>query len=110
MALHKSYFSKNNTIVKDSEVNTAKNPVTKLFYGGGYTSLNTTGGTITTSSKFSRFIFDLDLQDLKRKYADGTIELAGGCGNSATTHTLRMVNTSSFDTELLNTETASAKM
>ena len=110
MALHKSYFSKNNTLVKDSEVNTAKNPVTELFYGGGYTSINASGGTISTSSKFSRFIFDLDLQDLKRKYYDGTIVLAGGCGNSATTHTLRMVNTSFFDTELLNTETASARM
>ena len=63
MALHKSYFSKNNTIVKGSDVNTAKNPVTELFYGGGYTSINASGGTISTSSKFSRFIFDLDLQE-----------------------------------------------
>ena len=33
MSIHRSYFSKNNTIIANSYVNTAKNPVTQLFYG-----------------------------------------------------------------------------
>ena len=31
MSIHKSYFTKNNTILSDSPVNTAKNPVTELL-------------------------------------------------------------------------------
>ena len=33
MSIHRSYFKKNNTIIAKSYVNTAKNPVTQLFYG-----------------------------------------------------------------------------
>ena len=36
MSTHKSYFSKNNTVLHESTVNTAKNPVTEIFYGGGF--------------------------------------------------------------------------
>jgi len=37
MSIHRSYFNKNNTIVASSEVNTARNPVTQLFYGKNIT-------------------------------------------------------------------------
>lgn len=125
MSNHKSYFSKNNTLICFSETNTAKNPVTEIFYGGRAsryicqptgistdTCLNENGVAITghtrirINNSFSRFIFDLDITDLKEKVEDKSIILSGGCGNSATTHTLRMVNTSFFDEELLNTLTA----
>ena len=43
MSIHRSYFNKNNTIVACSDVNTARNPVTQLFYGK-----NTTRGCIRT--------------------------------------------------------------
>ena len=124
MSTHKSYFKKNNTLICFSNTNTAKNPVTEIFYGGtasryictptgigADTCLNEDGVVITghtrirINNSFSRFIFDLDVTDLQEKVADSTIILSGGCGNSATTHTLRMVNTSFFDEELLNTIT-----
>lgn len=125
MSLHKSYFSKNNTLLSNSHTNTAKNPVTEIYYGGqnsrytcvptnftGDTCLNEQGKTVTgftrtrVNNSFSRFLFDLNLSDLIEKYEDKTINLAGGCLNSAATHTLRMVNTSTFDKELLNTTTS----
>ena len=125
MSNHKSYFSKNNTLICFSETNTAKNPVTEIFYGGEASrficiptgiptdscinqyGVSHTGQTrIRINNSFSRFIFDLDITDLQEKVDNKTIILSGGCGNSATTHTLRMVNTSFFDEELLNTKTA----
>ena len=33
MSIFRSYFSKNNTIIANSKTNTAKNPVTQIFYG-----------------------------------------------------------------------------
>ena len=30
----RTYFDKNNTIIKNSNINTGLNPVTELFYGG----------------------------------------------------------------------------
>ena len=125
MSTHKSYFSKNNTLISNSEVNTAKNPVTEIFYGGGvsrYVCVETNNSTDSCiddngvsitgytrqriNNSFSRFIFDLDLTDLKEKYNNKTINLTGSCLNTGATHILRMVNTSTFDTALLNTTTA----
>ena len=126
MSTHKSYFSKNNTILHESTVNTAKNPVTEIFYGGGFyekdcvptgltgdTCISKTGEVLTGYTRqtvfrnSSRFIFDLDLKDLKTKIADGRINLTGSGGT--TSHKLRMTNTSFFDDRLLNTKTAKAK-
>ena len=36
MSYYRSYFSKNNTIIENSRVNTAKNPTTEIYYGDGY--------------------------------------------------------------------------
>jgi len=95
MSINNSYFSRNNTIILNSFVNTGRNPVTELFYGS---TVN-----LTYPNGYSRFIFDLDLGLLIEKYTDGTITTS--C-NDSVTHTLRMVNTSSFNQELLNTETS----
>ena len=107
--IHRSYFSKNNTILANSQVNTAKNPVTQLFYGKNVTKTcrftgladNTcngvTGFTKNLDTGFSRFIFDLDLVDLKQKVTSCCIPSV-----SDLTHTLKMTNTSSFDDTLMN--------
>ena len=72
MSYFRSYFDKNNTIIKNKKVNTAKNPTTEIFYGSG----------------FSKFLFRVDLDDLKSKITDGTYVL-----DNNTKHTLHMTNT-----------------
>jgi hypothetical protein len=99
MSINNSYFSKNNTLISNSFTNTGRNPVTELFFG--------TTATSQYPSGFSRFIFNLDLSLLLEKIADGTIST--GCTNNIT-HTLRMVNTSTFDIELLNTSTSQGRI
>lgn len=72
MSYFRSYFEKNNTIIKDSLVNTAKNPTTEIFYGTG----------------FSKFIFKIDLTDLQNKIDSGDLVI-----DSNTKHYLKMTNT-----------------
>lgn len=72
MSYYRSYFRKNNTIISDSLINTAKNPTTEIFYGDGY----------------SKFIFQVDLSSLQSKITNGDLVL-----NSDTKHYLRMTNT-----------------
>ena len=72
MSYFRSYFEKNNTIIKNSSVNTAKNPTTEIFYGSG----------------FSKFIFKVDLTDLKSKINNGELVI-----DDNTKHTLKMTNT-----------------
>ncbi len=90
MSVHFSYFNKNNTLINGSYTNTGRNPVTQLYFGSPNDTLNPVG--------FTRFIFNLDLSSLQSKISSGTINTS-----NPMTHTLRMTNTSSFDTELLNT-------
>jgi len=73
MSYFRSYFEKNNTIIKNSQVNTSKNPTTEIFYG----------------SAISRFLFKIDLTDLKLKYTSGEINVTG----NTTTHKLHLTNT-----------------
>jgi len=54
MCIFRSYFEKNNTIISNSEINTAKNQVTDIFYGDN-------------SSIYSRYIFKIDLSNLINK-------------------------------------------
>jgi hypothetical protein len=72
MSYFRSYFEKNNTIVKNSQVNTAKNPTTDIFYG----------------KSFSKFIFKLDFTDLQNKIDNGDLVI-----NNNTKHYLKMTNT-----------------
>jgi hypothetical protein len=98
MSINNSFFSRNNTIINNSFVNTGRNPVTELFYG----SVISTQYPIN----YSRFIFDLNLDLLKEKVADGTITTT--C-TDIIKHTLKMVNTSTFN-DLLNTTTSQSRM
>jgi hypothetical protein len=72
MSYFRSYFEKNNTIIKDSNVNTAKNPTTELYYGDG----------------FSKYIFKVDFTDLQTKIDNGDLII-----NEFTKHYLNLTNT-----------------
>jgi hypothetical protein len=97
MSIHRSYFSKNNTLIYSSYVNTARNPVMQLNFGATENQISQQG--------FTRFIFDLDLTDLQTKISSGIISTA--C--TLMSHSLRMTNTSSFDTELINSTTSEGR-
>jgi hypothetical protein len=99
MSINNSYFSRNNTIISNSDTNTGRNPVTELFFGELASS--------TFPNGYSRFIFNLDLSLLLEKVNDGTINL--NCSGNGIKHTLRMVNTTSFNTDLLNTTTSQSR-
>jgi hypothetical protein len=99
MSINNSYFSKNNTLISNSLTNTGRNPVTEIFYGSLATSQYPNG--------YSRFIFDLDLSLLQEKVSDGTISTT--C-NDTMSHTLRMINTSTFNLETLNTTTSQGRL
>jgi hypothetical protein len=83
MSYFRSYFEKNNTILKDSQVNTAKNPNTELIYG----------------STFSKFLFKVDFTELKNRVESGYLVVTTG-----TTHTLHITNTIFGDETLLRQE------
>jgi len=98
MSILKSYFSRNNTIISNSFVNTGRNPVTEIFFGNG--------ADLQFPNQYSRFIFDLDLTLLVENYQNGTISTT--CPDNVT-HTLRMVNTAFFNDEL-NERTSQLRM
>jgi len=85
MGILRTYFSKDTTLVRNSSVNTGRNPVTELFYAGS-TNINNT--------KYSRYIFDIDFTDIINKVNNKEISISG------LTHTIKMTNTSCFDKEL----------
>lgn len=72
---YRTYFDKNNTIISNSYTNTAHNPVTELMCG----------------SIYSRFLFGIDFNELKKKYETKELNL------EKVTHTLKIKNTSNFD-------------
>jgi hypothetical protein len=82
----KTYFDKNNTIALNDYTNTGRNPIAELFYGGS-------DGTNT----YSRYLFHFDETRLKSLYTGGTFT-----DLTKLKHTLKLTNTSSFDTSLLN--------
>ena len=55
----RTYFDKDNVIVKDSSVNLGKNPIVSLYYGGTY-----------GNSTYSRYIFHFPVEKLKQLYDD----------------------------------------
>jgi hypothetical protein len=91
MSTHRSYFSKNNTLIAESLANTGRNPVIDLYFGSALNTIAPAG--------FTRFIFDLDLIPLLEKIVSGVISTE--CSNSMT-HTLNLTNTIRFDDDLLN--------
>jgi hypothetical protein len=92
MSIYQSFVSKNNTIISNSHTNTGRNPVMELNFGSS--------DYIVPNYGFTRYIFDIDLSLLLENIQSGVIST--GC-TTEMTHTLKMINTSSFDNELLNT-------
>jgi hypothetical protein len=82
----KTYFDKANTIVNNLNVNTGLNPVSELFYGGP-----------VGEQSYSRLLFHFDETRIKALYTGGTFT-----DLTKLKHTLRLTNTASFDTGLLN--------
>ena len=60
MSTFRSYFLKNDTLIGHNLTNNSQNPVTEVSYG-------------TFNKQVSRFIFDIDFDDIKAKIADGSI-------------------------------------
>lgn len=89
----RSYFDKNNTLIRNNLTNTGRNPITELFHGGDIYDL-----------EYSRFIFHFDETRLRNLYSGGTFP-----DITKMNHTLKMTNTSCFDLELLNGETCDGK-
>lgn len=75
MGIYRTYFDKNNTIIENSYVNTAKNPVSELSYGAGFT----------------RFFFYCSFAEILAKYNNGVFT------TGSTNHYLKLKNTSNFD-------------
>ena len=83
MSVFRSYFKKNNTLIDNNLSNNSQNPVTEISYG-------------TFNKQPSRFIFDIDLEDLQKRIADGLIN-----PNRIVKHVLHMTNTISYAPEYL---------
>jgi len=88
MSYFRSYFTKNNTLLKDSVINTSKNPTTELYYGEG----------------ISRFIFSVDLTDLQNKINNGDLVV-----DSNTKHYLKMTNTVIGDPKLVGSDRSTGR-
>jgi hypothetical protein len=76
MGIYRTYFDKNTTIIKDSKINTGRNQITQLKYGGG----------------INRFLFYCDFNELRDKIEEKEIII-----DSSVKHTLKLKNTSNFD-------------
>jgi hypothetical protein len=72
MSYFRSYFEKNNTLIKNTQVNTSKNPTCEIFYGSAY----------------SRFIFKIDMTELQSKIDNDELIV-----DDNTRHYLKMTNT-----------------
>lgn len=88
MSYFRSYFEKNNTILKKSTLNTAKNPNTELSYG----------------NDLSKFIFKIDLEELKSRIDNGEYVI-----DNNTKHILHMTNTVFGDEVLMGDNKGNGK-
>jgi len=80
----RTYIDKNNTLIYNTLINTGRNPIAELYYGGK-----------ETQPDYTRHLIYFDVTDLQTRYAAGEL---GDLSN--VTHTLRMTNSSFFDTDL----------
>ena len=83
MSIYRSYFSKNATLISSNLSNNSQNPVAEISYG-------------TLNKQVSRFIFDIDFDDIKAKIADGSIN-----PERITKHILHMTNSIRYAPEYL---------
>jgi hypothetical protein len=89
----RTYIDKDNTLISNSLLNTGRNPVTELYYGGE-----------GNKHQYSRHIFHFDVEKLRQQYNLGNL------GDlSKVTHTLRMTNTSAINDDLIGKKTSDDK-
>jgi hypothetical protein len=84
----KTYFSKSNTIIYESYLNTSQNPVCELYYGDGYT----------------RVLIDIDITKIKNLITGNTFS-----NKEELTHILKMKNCWGFQALSSNTVSNSGK-
>ena len=84
MGIYRTYFDKDTTILSNSSLNTARNPISQLYYGQ-----NAQG-----TQEYSRLLIHFDTSELLSLVNEGNIM-------GTMTHTLKMKNTSFFDGELI---------
>jgi hypothetical protein len=85
MSIYRTYFNKDTVIVRNSCVNTGRNPIAEIFHG----SSNNANNLI-----FSRYIFNLDLNDIVDKLQSAEYNI------NSLTHKIHLTNTSCFDSQL----------
>ena len=78
MSIFRSYFSKNDTLIESNLTNNSQNPVTEISYG-------------TFDASVSRFIFDVNLDSLRDRIAQGFIN-----PQRIVKHVLHMTNTIAY--------------
>jgi hypothetical protein len=92
MSVFRSYFKKNNTLIDNNLTNNSQNPVTEVSYG-------------TFNKQPSRFILEIDFEDLQKRIADGLIN-----PNRIVKHVLHMTNTISYAPQYLGKKSYSANI
>lgn len=85
MGIYRTYFNKDTVIVRNSCVNTGRNPIAEIFHGGSNN---------VNDLKYSRYLFNLDLSELVRKVNEKSLF------TDKMTHKINLTNTSCFDQEL----------
>jgi hypothetical protein len=80
----RTYIDKNNTILFGRLVNTGRNPIAELYYGGK-----------ENQTDYTRHLLYFDVSELQNKYNNGEL---GDLSNVK--HILRMTNSSFFDMDL----------
>ncbi len=83
MTIFRSYFSKNNTLIDSNLTNNSQNPVTEISYG-------------TENAQPTRLIFDIDLDMLRARIAQGFIN-----PERIVKHVLHITNTISHAQEYI---------
>lgn len=76
--IFRSYFKKQATLIRNSFTNSSRNPVIELSYGGS---------TNSATTQVSRYVFNVDLDNLIKKITSNTITQ-----NTIQSHTLRINN------------------
>jgi hypothetical protein len=89
----KTYFDKDNVIVYNDDINTGRNEILELFYGGDGINYD-----------YSRALIYFDESRIKKFYEDGYF-----CDLSKLKHTLKLYNATFFNESLLGQETCDGK-
>jgi hypothetical protein len=91
----RSYFKKQATLIRNSFTNSSRNPVIELSYGGNSNSANT---------YVSRYVFNIDLDNLNAKITSNTINQ-----NTVQSHILKIKNCISLNDGYIGVDLVTSK-